>query len=299
MTTLRARARGSLAYRFGTLARTLLAMRSPRYPIGRPTNDCEVLTFAGAPYRLMVEQFLYSLAMSWSTLPRVAIALNRDEDRASFEDLARVWPGSLELVSPSQVRDRLEGHGLDDLLTFAEREAMGRKLAAVAARAFDGRLLYADVDVLWFGDGSQLYGFDRGGEAELVASEDYQAAYDARLVPTRMPSLARAPFLCAGFLLVRGDFLRAAGMESFLEFLAENGVFFSEQTVVAEAVHRLGRVTFPRTLVYSGEADKLSLAPTYLGKGWIARHYVSPSRHLLWRDALALRCGAGRIKAAR
>lgn len=295
MTAMYTRALGSIAYRSGTVARALLAMRLPRYPTGRSTNSCEVLTFAGAPYRLMLDQFLYSLAISWSALPHVVVALDRDEDRGSFEDLTRVWPGSLELMGPAQVRDRLMGYGLDDLLTFAEREAMGRKLSAVAARALAGRLLYADVDMLWFRDGSHLLEFDRGGEVELVASEDYQASYDERLVPARLPGLGSAPFLCAGLMLARGDFLHATGVENLLEFLAESGVFFSEQTVVAEAVRRLGRSTFPRTLVYSGDADRFSLAPTYLGKNWIARHYVSPSRHLLWRDALALRCGLGRL----
>ncbi len=291
MTAVSTRLRNSIAYRSGALARWLLALRPPRYPRRKQQSPHLLLTFAGAPYRVMLEQFLYSLARSWASLPRVAVALDRDEDEATFRVVTERWPGSLQLVRPRDVADRLAGQDLDDVLAFARREVVGRKLAAVVAFALDGAVLYADVDVLWFGDGGDLYELDRGGEAELVISEDYQASYDPRLVPVRLSHLASPPFLCAGIMLARGQFLRATSMRDLLPFLAESGVFFTEQTILAESACRLGRKTFSRTQIYSGDTDRFTLSPTYVGKEWIARHYVNPVRHLLWRDALALRCG--------
>ena len=67
----------------------------------------------------------------------------------------------------------------------------------------------------------------------------------------------------------------------------------TEQTILAEAVFQVGRIAWSLEVVRLFDGDKFTIKPTYVGKQWIARHYVGYIRHLFWRDALAVRLRVG------
>ncbi|HEV7670165.1 MAG TPA: hypothetical protein VGS22_16730 [Thermoanaerobaculia bacterium] len=289
------RIRASLAYRSSGFWRTV-ADRWPIRPIApKPALDLDVLTFGGATHLGMIREALFSLARTWPALPRVTVATDGSLPPTVAGAALSWWPGRRprvldwrELVAPLGGADGRHR----DLLRFAERDAMGRKMAAVTALALEGDVLYADVDVLWLGIPPALASFRRGEGPRLAMSTDILPGYDSALVPGMLSELASPPYFCAGFLYARGDFLSAAAVGDLMAFAAERGIGLTEQTILAEADRRLGGERFPLAEVALFEDDRYTLGPSVRGATWAVRHYVGPVRHLFWRDAVAIRLGA-------
>ena len=287
------RLQASLAYRSSAFYQWLAERWSiPKIP-SRPPLHLDVLTLGGAAHLGMIREMLFSLAKSWPTWPRVTVATDGSLDAAEAQAALSFWPPETrprvvewrELLEP--LRDgRRE---TEDLLRFAERDAMGRKLAAAAALARAGDVLYTDVDVLWRGVPPSLDRWRGGSGPRLVLSTDIAASYDPALVPERLPELVAPPHFCAGFFYARGDFLAAAQVGDLLGFAAERGIGLTEQTILAEAARRLGGERFSLEEIALFEGDRYTLGPS-VGKGtWAARHYVGQVRHLFYRDAISQR----------
>lgn len=281
----------SASYRSSGLYRGLLrALPRPRLR-ARPELPLTFVTFGGAGHRLMIAQTLFSLGRSWPRLPRVRVVSDGSLEPATDRAALSWWPGDLEVLSWRDLTPGLLARGLHDLVRFAERDAMGKKLAAVVAYAAAGPTLYCDCDVLWFRLPDRLESLLGLAVPCLVMSEDYLATYDPALVPVGIPELAAPPFYCAGLLYANGDLLAGTALEPFLADAAERGIGVTEQTILAAADRRLGGACWPRTEIALFEDDRFSLRPSYPGKRWVARHYIGQVRHLFWRDALALRAG--------
>ncbi len=285
------RLKRSLAYRSSTVWRGLLRTLPPPRVAAKPVLPATFVTFGGAGHRLMLAQCLASLGLTWPRLPRLRVVSDGSLDQATTARDLAWWPGPWELLAWHELAPGLRDRGHGALVRFAEREPMGRKMASVVATALEGPTLYCDVDVLWFREPARLTELTGRPAPQLVMSEDYVPAYDPALVPERLPSLARPPFYCAGLLFAHGDFLAASGVEELLVEAAERGFGLTEQTIFAEADRRLGGACWPRTEIALSEDDRFSLAPSFPGRSWTARHYVGAVRHLFWRDALALRLG--------
>lgn len=283
----------SAAYRSSALYRRLLrALPAPRLR-EKPALPLTFVTFGGAAHRQMVAQTLFSLGRTWPRLPRVQVVSDGSLDPAADRAALSWWPGDLEVLSWRDLVPDLLARGHQDLVRFAERDAMGKKMAAVVAYAAEGPTLYCDCDVLWFRLPERLETLLRTPAPCLVMSEDYLATYDPALVPSRLPELATPPFYCAGLLYAEGDLLAGRGLEPLLAEAAERGIGVTEQTLLAAADRRLGGACWPRTEIALFEDDRFSLAPSYPRRDWVARHYIGQVRHLFWRDALALRLGIG------
>lgn len=63
---------------------------------------------------------------------------------------------------------------------------------------------------------------------------------------------------------------------------------YSEQTIIAAAVKALDGVPFDDRITRLSWDDRYSILPSFLGQNWTLRHYVGPSRHMFWRDAIFL-----------
>lgn len=286
-----ARVRNSFAYRSGILYRWLLGRLPALAPEdGKPELPLTFLTFGGAAHRLMLRECLGSLAQAWPRLPRVVVVSDGSLDPAAARDLAG-WRGSIEIRSWQEMAARLAEPRFANLVRFAERDAMGRKLAAIVACAREAPTLYCDVDVLWFRFPPTLEGLLAAPGVKLAMSPDYQPMYDPALVPGRLPHLARPPFYCAGLLYAEGDFLASCDVAALLAHAAERGIGVTEQTLLAEADRQLGGRSWPADEIALSEDGRFTLGPSFRGRPWAARHYVGAVRHLFWRDALALRWG--------
>jgi hypothetical protein len=288
---LLSRSRHSLAYRSGALYRRLLERLPGPVTGDKPALPLTFLTFGGAGHRLMLRECLASLGRSWPRLPRIRAVSDGSLDPAVVaRDLAG-WGGPFEVLSWQDLAARLAAPRFASLVRFAERDAMGRKLAAIVASALEAPTLYCDVDVLWFRAPPTLEALVGVPGTKLAVSPDYQPMYDPALVPGRLPELARPPFYCAGLLYAEGDFLAACEVADLLGHAAERGISVTEQTILAEADRQLGGRSWPADEIALCDHDRFTLGPSFRGRPWAARHYVGAVRHIFWRDALALRSG--------
>jgi hypothetical protein len=281
----------SLAYRSGSLYRRVLEWLPPPALREKPELPLTFLTFGGAGYRLMLRECLASLGGAWPRLPRVRVVSDGSLDPAATARELSWWPGPLEVVDWRDLAARLAAPRFASLVRFAERDAMGRKMLAIVAGALEAPTLYCDVDILWFRFPATLDGLLALPGTQLAMSPDRRPAYDAALVPSRLPHLAGPPYFCAGLLYATGDFLAACDVAALLDYAAERGIGVTEQTILAQADHLLGGRSWPAEEIALWDEDRASLGPTFRGRPWAARHYVGAVRHIFWRDALALRTG--------
>ncbi len=285
------RVRNSAAYRSSAVYRLLLRLVPPPATRSRPELPLTLLTFGGAAHLAMIEQLLASVHRAWPRLPRVRVVSDGSLPLAAAREALAWWPGSCELAVWTDTIPALRAAGHDHLVRFAEREPMGRKLAAVAASAAAGPTVYCDADVLWFRFPASLQRLLAMPPPALVMSEDPHPAYDPALVPGLLPHLAAPPHSCAGLLYAAGDFLGACEVEDLLAYAAAHGIGVTEQTILAEVSHQLGGGLWPAREIALVEGDRFTMAPSFRGCAWAARHYVGQVRHIFWRDALALRIG--------
>lgn len=284
------RVHDSLAYRSGPVWRRLLELLPAPRTEARPELPLTFLTFGGAGHRAMLRECLASLARSWPRRPRVRVVSDGSLDPAAAARELAWWQGPLEVIGWRDLAARLTAPRFEPLVRFAGRDAMGRKMLAVVATALESPTLYCDVDVLWFRPPATLDRLLATRGTRLALSPDPYPAYDSRLVP-HLPHLAFPPFYCAGLLYAEGDVLAACDVDPWLRFAAEEGVGITEQTILAEADHQLGGLSWPPDEIALWEGDRTTLLPSFRGRPWAARHYVGGVRHLFWRDALALRAG--------
>jgi hypothetical protein len=285
------RIRNSFAYRSGPLYRQVLERLPAPAAREKPGLPLTFLTFGGAAHRLMLRECIASLGRAWPRLPRVRVVSDGTLDPAAARDLGG-WRSPVEVLSWHDVAARLSEPRFASLVRFAERDAMGRKMAAIVASALEGPTLYCDVDVLWFRFPRTVEVLLASPGTQLVMSPDYQPTYDPDLVPGRLPELAGPPYFCAGLLYAEGDFLAACDVGALLDHAAERGIGVTEQTILAEADRQLGARTWRKDEIALFEEDRFTLGPSFRGRPWAARHYVGAVRHIFWRDALALRVGS-------
>lgn len=286
-----ARLRNSFAYRSGPLFRRLLELLPAPRAEEKPAMPLTFLTFGGAAHRLMLRECLLSLGRAWPGMPRVRVVSDGSLELAAVTRDLGGWKGPLEILSWQDITARLAGPRFAALVRFAERDAMGKKMAAIVASALEAPTLYCDVDVLWFRSPATLDALLSSPGTKLAMSPDRRPTYDPDLVPRLLPELARPPYFCAGLLYAEGDFLAACEVSDLLDHAARQGIGVTEQTILAEADRQLGGRSWPEDEIALWEEDRTSLGPSYRGRPWAARHYVGAVRHLFWRDALALRAG--------
>jgi hypothetical protein len=290
------RIRNSAAYRSSALYRRALKLLPSPRGIEKPALPLTFLTFGGAAHRPMLRECIASLHRAWPSLPKVRVVSDGSLDPTKSARELDWWPGSLEVLDWRDLTARLDAPAFASLVRFAERDAMGRKMAAIVASALEAPTLYCDVDVLWFRFPETLRQLLANPGTRLLMSSDCRPMYDPALVPGRLPRLASPPYYCAGFLFAVGDFLAACEVADLLAYAAEHGIGVTEQTILAEANRQLGAGTWPAEEIVLWEEDRFSLGPSFRGRLWAARHYVGGVRHIFWRDALALRVGVGSSK---
>lgn len=300
------RLRESLAVRLPRLYEAALASWRPRGLVDRvrraerPHLPVTLLTFSGIAQLPLLCQSLLSLLRAWPGLPRVLVVSDGTLDAGALGEALGWWPGPLDLAPWRSLLAELPEPERGHLAGFAARTPSGAKLASIFATARRGPTLFVDTDVLWFRYPERI---DRlkplaehgEGSAHLLLSEDLVPSYDRELVARRLPHLAEPPFYCCGFGYAEGDLLAACDLSGLLDEAGARGIWFTEQTILAEAARRIAPTPWPADEVACPIEDWRSLRPTFPGRPWVARHYVTPVRHLFWVDALALHLRRGRI----
>lgn len=290
--SLVARVRNSLAYRSGPLCERLLRQCADT-PFDAETLAKEILpltvvTMCGATHLLMLKQCLRSLARNWRKLPQLHVVSDGTITVEEIEQELSWWTTTKRVSHREEFVRHFEQAGPAAIARSARGHAMGAKLAIQLREAARGPILWCDADVLWF----RHFDVERlmaDPAVKVKCSRDLTPSYDRELVDSTLPHLSSFPFCCAGLNFLHGDILRICDCDAMLRYMETRFDFFTEQTFFAEAAYQLRSEPFPLDEIALVTEDAQTLSPTFRGKGWTARHYVTPVRHLFWRDALCLR----------
>lgn len=291
------KAKKSAAFRSGGVYKFLLNGFRVFQPFNKPELPLVLLTMCGEKHLPLLQQCLYSLCISWNELPKLCLV---SDGTISLEKLAKsvTWYPCQKKVL--HWRDCVTYHRelkREHLAQFAENNVIGRKLAAIVYAGEQNLTLWCDTDILWFQQLPEATSaFNSSEDLILKVSKDFQPAYDNRLIDFDLQHLKNPPFVNTGLVLIRGSLMKVCKISDLLELASKKSNHFTEQTILAEAVCQTSSSYWSIEQIVCFVDDNLSLAPTYIERNWIARHYVGPVRHLFWRDALALRL---KVKARR
>jgi hypothetical protein len=284
----------SFAFRSGPIIyrRLLRILPAPRIR-PKPLLRIPLLMMCGRSHLAMLEQALYSIAKNWSQLPELTVVSDGTVSLAEITARVSWWPASVKVESWEASRDYHRHRGLAELVAYAERHPFGRKLSAILAAATQRRILWIDCDILFYSDFTHLIPCEPEGKTCVLTTMDWLYGYDPHLLEI-LPHLLTKPPVNTGVAVYEGDIYEMCNLAPLVERTSTHCDNFTEQTILAEAVFRLGRIVWGLDVIRIFDGDKYSLRPSFTGLNWIARHYVTNVRHLFWRDALALRMGWSR-----
>lgn len=245
------------------------------------------VTLCGVHHYDMLRESLLSVARSWTSLPSFIIysdgSMSCEDIEAKFS-----WLGKrLSVLSWEDTLNEFDPVNEKDIIDYANLHVMGKKFAIILSNGRKQPTFWCDSDVLWYSDFFIDYNED---DFFMKGSADCEMSYSKNLVDL-YPSLLQPPYVCAGIVFISGDMMKKVNLTSMLKQAISSPDHFSEQTMVARTVLESGANIWDPNEIACVITDVRSVMPTFIKKKWIARHYVSPVRHLFWRDAFSLRVG--------
>jgi hypothetical protein len=241
----------------------------------------------------MLQVCLDSIYRHFSELPHILLFTDLNTDTSHFKKTLKRFPANnIQIVCGHDCLSYHRAEGKKSLVSFAEKNPMGLKLAAVLQAIESGKpVLYCDTDVIWYDDPCKIVKqYINEQDFDLAMSEDFQPAYDRNLVNNAgLDKLYNSPYLCAGIMLIKCLSKRSSDtLGRLVNKVTERSNHFSEQTIFAFLNRESNNITLDKEkfLIQTDDQYKLFAKAT---PGVIARHYIGPVRHLFWRDALWLK----------
>lgn len=278
----------SLAVRVAHLSRYLAFKRPPGFPksCGVQSGTLTYLTLTCANDLLMTRVSLSSLLRHASEVPRLIVAYDESLTHESIQEAFSDWPGNIETYSRQDTFAFFSDAGKQSLAEFSDSHIFGYKFAACVRAATNGRLVYADGDILWFGDVVELS--SRYRELPIYPSSDRWNSIDPRvkgfLPPEIWGQISTIPSTCAGFMIWNNA---AAVLDSVQEplssFLQTHcPERFTEQTFVGVAAVLCG------ANIPLADVDMICPGTATLGNRGgeppFAGHYPTVNRPQFWID---------------
>jgi hypothetical protein len=280
----------SVSVRLGQLALNILSRWSIKPLPPKPESGLCYLTIGSRTHWLLLRESMFSLYRSWKKLPTITVVSDGSWSAADFYPVFCWWPGKINVLSREHIIAQADAAGVRELAQYAEASAWGLKVASIVLLARREPVLFVDADILWFKDPADLFGpSDFWAEPRGVRESN---CYQHRDMALRFcPEVLEPPFVNGGILAMHGEFLPEGILRAMVhEALAdpEDGTF--EQTIIATAVKLRGEF-FPEklSLVEFDDVHRFR-SRDMQDEGYYSRHYVNWMRHLLYRDALRLRC---------
>lgn len=282
----------SVSYRSAAAYRKTLAMLpSPRRLPDKDVLDRIFVTMCGKRHLLMLEQSLFSIALFSDSYPEIRVYSDGSLEREEILAKLAWWPGMLSVPDMGKHEDWARKNSWLSLLNYSQINGFGRKLLVIAAEAEINPFVWFDTDILFFADVSGFLSKEIDKDVVISAALDWCYGYDCSLTNGPLSWLNQLPPVNTGFLEVSDGFFQKSCLEELVALGVPKCNGFTEQTILASVVHQSGRIKWDLSDIDISDDDKQSLAPTFLQKKVPARHYVTPIRHLFWRDAVALRLG--------
>src|SRR5215813_14205264 len=287
----------NVSVRLGQLALNVLS-RWPIKPLPRkPESGMRYLTLAGRSHWLMLRESMFSLYRSWKKLPTITVVSDGSWSAADFYPVFSWWPGKIRLLAREQIIAQADAAGERELAQYAEASAYGLKLASIVLLARREPMLFVDADILWFRDPALLLGDPtswvrpRGlRENSCRQRQDMALRYCAEVL--------QPPFVNSGIVALYGELMSPELLRSMVQDALPSPQDSScEQTIIATAV-KLGGDSFPEKLSLVTIDDTSSFfIRNAKQEGYYSRHYVTPARQLIYRDALKLRLSREQLEA--
>jgi len=283
----------SLAYRSGPVYRRFLsALPAPRKLRDKEDMEGVFVTMCGERHLLMLEQTLFSIAIFSERYPRIHVYSDGSLAPQKILDRLAWWPGEIASPDTKPYETWTRKNDWPALLEYSHKNGFGRKLLVIAAEAEKNPFVWFDADILFYSDIANFFDQSEGEQQTPISSAlDWCYGYDDYLTNGPLAWLKELPPVNTGFLQVTRGFYGDFGLEELVSFGIASCNPFTEQTILASVIHRVGNIKWSLSEIDISDDDKRSLRPTFLRKKVPCRHYITPIRHLFWRDALALRLG--------
>jgi hypothetical protein len=296
---LRPLTRLTLPVRIGEMAQTALS----RLPISRqpakPISKFRYLAACDRGHWLMLRESLFSLYQSWNSLPDVFVVSDGSWAPDEFAKVFGWWPTPITVLTRQDVCVASSRAGFPELAEYAGQSIYGLCLAAKVTQAMQQPMLFVDADVLWFKDPRLLLGDPVSWVKPRAVRDNY--CYQRRDMALRYcAQVLEPPFVNAGIVALHGELMVPRLLRSMVQEALRNPEDSScEQTIIATAV-KVGGEFFPETLSLIAIDDTYSFfIRNAKQEGYYSRHYVTPARQLIYRDALKLRLDVGRLITGR
>jgi hypothetical protein len=281
----------------GEIAHTVLS----RWPIPpqppKLTANFSYVAVFDRTHWLMLRESLFSLYRTWNSLPKITVV---SDDSWSADDFARVfawWPTRITVLTRQDICMAASRAGFPELADYARQSIYGLCLAAKVTQAKEQPMLFVDADILWFRDPALLLGDPTLWvkpralrENNCRQREDMALRYCAQVL--------QPPFVNAGIVALYGELMAPELLRGMVQDALRSPQDSScEQTIIATAV-KLGGDFFPARLSLVAVDDTYRVfIRNVKHEGYYSRHYVTPARQLLYRDAFKLRLSGERVEA--
>lgn len=272
----------SLAFRSGPVYQKLCSfLPDPEYRTG-PSCHFRLLSMTGKKHLDMLNQSLISLHNTWNKRPDLIIYSDGSVTIQALQKKLGWWKGNIKYGTQEDILAWTQQCGSSALHSFAEKEAVGRKLSCILLESEAAPVLWCDTDILWY---KELSLSSPGAGLHIQVSEDYQSAYDGFISQKAAGILTAPPYINTGLVYLSGTLVSNPQLSMWLDLVGQQPNHFTEQTFLALAVKLLQGNRWTLNEIACLQSDRFDLSPSYTGKPWYARHYVGPVRHLFWRDS--------------
>lgn len=272
----------TLAFRSVEVYRSLCRLwGNPQYRSG-PDLPFRLLSMAGKKHLDLLNQCLISIHQNWEGRPPLRLYSDGTVSVEEMQDKFSWWKGPVNWGSQEDILNWVKQTGSEALLRFAEKEAVGRKLACILKEGAESGVLWCDTDILWYKPFPEV---KSDKPLTLKTSMDYQAAYEQGLYAHAEECLSAPPYINTGLVYLKGNLLGEPRLQQWLSRIADSPNHFTEQTFLAIAIKVLKEDIWSLEEIACFQSDKYELKPSFPGKPWLARHYVGPVRHIFWKDA--------------
>jgi len=277
----------SFAFRSGKFYHWILNRLPNPVFIPAPLSSFTLISITGKKYLSMLRENLNSINSHWSHKPSVVLCSDGSMSPEEIKNSFNWWKAPLEVIHWEDSRNWALANGHDALASYCDKKPMGKKFCFVLHQASRfQRTLWCDADYLWFKDYTPP---PDQPNFYMMATVDFQPAYDPAISAFRPQMETTQPFVNAGILWFCGNYASHPQTQERMKIIPPDGNHFTEQTWMALNILENNFPLFPKEEIICAVDDQMSLRLSYPGKPWVARHYVGNIRHIFWRDALGLR----------
>ena len=249
----------------------------------------KLLTMTGARHLDCLVESLHSLCVNWAKIPHVKIVTDGSLVPGELANALSFYPGRIEVESIQDLMTRFASTPLQDLVPFAEKHVLGKKLFVIMAHGTESiPHLWTDADILWFGE-LPPESVASAITAGLALAPDIYPSYAPNMVD-HCPQLKSAPYYNSGLVMISHLVPPMNDIRELLSLAVAEPHHFSEQTILADLAATRGHPawTIQQIHIENKDEHRLPLTPTNRGKPWIARHYASALKQF-WRDSVHIR----------